>query len=199
MKLLGHSIETLSPPALDNQTAMLLESSDARKGVTRCGGAHRRSLSLGGSIDLSIQNDVSAAIADPAATSLDQASDACANGTMELRALAESGSCEADIAVEVAVSYVAATSPHAPQLSRCEMLLSLASCDDLPAPPVPPNHVSPLVDLLLPLSVQEFFLCFISDDHQFNTKVTRFANHSARVILIRPLSLLFPSISTTPP
>ena len=114
-------------------------------------------------------------------------------------ALAESGSCEADIAVEVAVSYVAATSPHAPQLNRCEMLLSLASCDDLPAPPVPPNHVSPLVDLLLPLSVQEFFLCFISDDHQFNTKVARFANHSARVILIRPLSLLFPSISTTPP
>ena len=104
---------------------MLLESSDACEGVTRCGGAHRRSLSLGGSIDLSSQNDVSA-IADPAATSLDQASDACANGTMEMRAHAESGSCEADIAVEVALSYVAATSPHAPQLSRCEMLLSFA-------------------------------------------------------------------------
>jgi hypothetical protein len=160
--------------------AMLLESSDACEGVTRCGGAHRRSLSLGGSIDLSIQNDVSAAIADPAATSLDQASDACANGTMELRAHAESGSCEADIAVEVALSYVAATSPHAPQLSRCEMLLSLASCDDLPAPPVLENHLSPLVDLLLPLSVQEIFcgLCvFVGID----TNVTS-APHSARSV-----------------
>ena len=35
MKLLGHALETLSPPALDTQTAMLLHSSDTRKGVVK--------------------------------------------------------------------------------------------------------------------------------------------------------------------
>jgi hypothetical protein len=74
--------------------------------------------------------------------------------------------------VEAAVNYVAATSPFAPLLARCEALLLVASCDDMQQPPVPQSHVTPLVDYQLPVSVQEFFLCFISDDHQFNTKVT---------------------------
>ena len=35
MKLLGHALETLSPPSLDTQTAMLIHSSDTRKGVVK--------------------------------------------------------------------------------------------------------------------------------------------------------------------
>jgi hypothetical protein len=86
--------------------------------------------------------------------------------------------------VEAAVNYVAATSPFAPLLARCEALLLVASCDDVQQPLVPQNHVSPLVDYQLPVSVQEFFLCFISDDHQFNTKVA--PSHSIPFVPAQP-------------
>ena len=171
MKLLGHAVETMSPPALDVQTAMLLESSDARRGVTRSGGSsHRRSMSLGGSIDLSVQSDASPALFEITAENAAVIS-AAESAAHELRILAEHGSSEADVAVEAAANYVVSTSAFLPQLTRCEMLLSIASCDDLQSPSWPSSHVAPLVDLQLPVSVQEFFLCFISDDHHFNTKV----------------------------
>ncbi len=176
MKLLGHAIETLSPPSLDTQTAMLIESSDARKSIARAGGGHRRSLSLGGAIDLSVQNDAASAVdcaddADTLAGTAVVAGASVTHSALELRALAEVGSSAADVAVDAAVAYVAATSPFALQLSRFEQLLSAAYSDDLQCPCVSSSHVSPLVDLRLPVSVQEFFLCFISDDHHFNTKV----------------------------
>ncbi len=177
MNVAGHTIETLSPPALDTQTAMLLESSNVRKGVARGDGSHRRSLSISGSIDLSVQSDASAAAigadaADHTKTYTAESRHAAAAGAMELRALAEVGSSVADVAVEAAVNYVAATSAFAPQLARYEQLLSAASCSTVQAPTLPSNHVTPLVNLQLPVTVQEFFLCFIGDDHQFNTKVT---------------------------
>ena len=179
MKLMGRVIDTLSPPALDTHTSMLLESSESRKGAMRGGsGHHRRSLSLGGSIDLSVQCDASAAVSGnaaaedhslPAVATMSSASSA----SLGLRTLAEDGSSAAEVAVEAAANFLVSTSPYLPQLVRCEMLLSLASCDLLQLPPVPSSHVAPLVDLLLPVTVQEFFLCFISDDHQFNTKVIK--------------------------
>jgi hypothetical protein len=177
MKLLGHAMETMSPPALDMQTTMLLDSSDSRKGVMRSGGSnHRRSMSLGGSIDLSIQNDAVTAVSGADAPGHNAMSQAASTFTVdsaahELRVLAENGSSAADVAVEAAANYVVSTSPFLPQLARCKMLLSIASCDALQQPIVPSSHVAPLVDLQLPVSVQEFFLCFISDDHQFNSKV----------------------------
>jgi hypothetical protein len=174
MKLLGHAMETMSPPSLDTQTAMLLESSDARKGVSRGSGGHRRSLSLGGAIDLSVQSDASSAVAGADDAEHATGADAGAmltHSALGLRALAEVGSSTAEVAVEAAMAYVAATSPFSPQLSRFEQLLSAACCDALQSPSVSSNHVSPLTDLHLPISVEEFFLCFISDDHQFNTKV----------------------------
>jgi hypothetical protein len=195
MKLLGNAMETLSPPALDTQTAMLLDSSDARKGIVRGGGAnHRRSLSLSGSIDVSIQNDAVDAVAgadadvEPAVATGQLAAALSVGHSM--RELAESGSSVAEAAVEAAVNYVAATSPFAPLLARCEALLLVASCNDMQQPPVPQNHVSPLVDYQLPVSVQEFFLCFISDDHQFNTKVTPLTQYLCfRAISLRMFSI----------
>ena len=58
-------------------------------------------------------------------------------------------------------------------------------------------HVSPLVDMLLPLSVQEFFVCFISDDQQFNTKVTRFANRFCASLTLRVKNLVLRHVHRT--
>jgi hypothetical protein len=170
MKVLGHAMETLSPPPLDVQTEMLLHSSDSPNGIARnASSAHRRSLSLGGSIDFSARCDAHSAVSDADMCDVipTAATTVC---TPELRLSAESGGPPAAAALETADT--ATTSPFAARLARHESLLTEALCDNLQLPALPSNHVAPLVGMQLPVSVQEFFLCFVSDDHEFNTKVT---------------------------